>query len=387
MLGLTACLITSTTYIIGKKFSARSFWREVRDADATVVQYVGETMRYLLATPPDRDPVTGADLDRANRVRLIYGNGLRPDVWNRVKDRFGIETVCEFYASTEGNSGAWNKSSNDWSAGAVGRNGAIGNLALYRSVAVVRIDFDTEQPWRDPVTGLCARVLRGEPGELLYRLPADNPRLAFQGYLGNKAATEAKIMRNVLSHGDAWFRTGDSMRWDSEGRWYFSDRLGDTFRWRSENVSTSEVQQVMGSHPAVHETNVYGIRVPHAEGRAGCAAIVFEKQLSAASGDSSASSEPAPLLAPDPDTLASLAKHGIANLPRYAVPLFLRVMRFMEATGNNKQQKVLLRDQGVDADRLARDRVDDRIYWLQGDTYVPFGEDDWRRLQRGEVRL
>ncbi|KAI5281892.1 hypothetical protein KEM54_003076, partial [Ascosphaera aggregata] len=257
VLGFSAALVNGATYIVGRRFSARRFWAEVRETNATIVQYVGETMRFLLATPPEYDPVTKECLDAKSNVRMIYGNGLRPDIWDKVKERFGIETVCEFYASTEGNSGAWNKSSNSFSAGAIGRNGFIGNLALSFSTIIVKIDVDTEELWRDPKTGFCEKVNRGDPGELLYRINAQNPKKSFQGYLNNKAATEKKIMRDVLTKGDAYFRTGDLVRWDNEGRWYFSDRLGDTFRWRSENVSTSEVAHVIGSHPAVHESNVY----------------------------------------------------------------------------------------------------------------------------------
>ncbi|OAX83269.1 hypothetical protein ACJ72_02362 [Emergomyces africanus] len=278
VLGYLSCMVSSTTIIIGRKFSASNFWKEVRDNDATIVQYVGETLRYLLATPPEIDPVTGKNLDTENNVRIIYGNGLRPDVWNRVKERFNVPTVCEFYASTEGNSGSWNKSSNDYTAGAVGKNGALTQFILGRTVAVVELDYETEKPRRDPETGFCKKVAKGEPGELLFALNAENIQSTFQGYFNNNSATESKIMRDVLKKGDAWFRTGDVMRWDAEGRWYFSDRIGDTFRWRSENVSTNEVSEVIGQHPEVLEANVYGVSLPNHDGRAGCAAIVFREQ-------------------------------------------------------------------------------------------------------------
>ncbi|PGH01073.1 hypothetical protein AJ79_08043 [Helicocarpus griseus UAMH5409] len=389
ILGYIACMFSGTTIVIGRKFSASKFWKEVRDNEATVVQYVGETLRYLLATPPEIDPVTGENLDTKNDVRMIYGNGLRPDVWNRVKDRFDVQTVCEFYAATEGNSGSWNKSSNDFTAGAIGKNGAFTRMLLGRSVAVVELDYETEQPWRDSKTGFCKKVGWGEPGELLFALNAENINQTFQGYFNNKKATDGKIMRDVLTKGDAWFRTGDVVRWDAEGRWYFSDRIGDTFRWRSENVSTNEVSEVLGKHTDVLEANVYGVSVPHHDGRAGCAAIVFRDQAAVTpppgSGEKAASE--VPILEPSSVTLNSLAEMASANLPKYAVPLFLRVTREMQSTGNNKQQKHVLRAEGVDLEVLAGKGVDDRLYWFREGRYVPFGKKEWEALKGGQVKL
>ncbi|KAI5285896.1 hypothetical protein KEM52_002228, partial [Ascosphaera acerosa] len=393
VLGFSAALMHGTTYIIGRRFSARRFWAEVRESRATIVQYVGETMRFLLATPPTLDPGTGECLDARHDVRLIYGNGLRPDIWNKVKERFGIETVCEFYASTEGTSGAWNRSSNDFTAGAIGHNGFVANLVLSFSTVVVKVDLDTEEPWRDPRTGFCKKVRRGDPGELLYRINARDVKQSFQGYLNNAAATEKKIMRDVFKRGDAYFRTGDMVRWDREGRWYFSDRLGDTFRWRSENVSTSEVAHVVGAHPAVHEANVYGIRVPHHEGRAGCASLVTEEQIALEESAETAAHRQAdpeyrvPVLRPSQEMLASLAAHASANLPKYAVPLFLRVGRTRESTGTLKQQKVAIRNEGVDLDLMEERKVDDLWFWLRGGKYVEFRKADWADMKGGRVRL
>lgn len=236
ILGFLSCMVSGAAFLVGRRFSASKFWKEARETDATIVQYVGETMRYLLAVPPAIDPVTGEDLDKKHNVRLAFGNGLRPDIWNKVKERFNIPTIGEFYAATEGTSGSWNLSSNDFSAGAVGRNGALANLLLGRRTAIVEVDHETQRPWRDPNTGLCKAVPRGEPGELLYAIDAEDPQALFQGYFKNPKATEEKIIRDVLRKGDAYFRTGDMIRWDKNGLWYFSDRLGDTFRWRSENV-------------------------------------------------------------------------------------------------------------------------------------------------------
>lgn len=377
ILGFINTLKRGATLIIGRKFSAKRFMAEAAENNATVIQYVGETLRYILAAPPRIDPVTGENLDQKHNIRMAMGNGLRPDIWNPFKKRFNIPTIAEFYASTEGHLGAWNISSNDFAAGAVGRNGTIGQFLANRQLAMVEVDWETQEPWRDPKTGLCKKVARGDPGELLLRLDPSDPKASFQGYFKNSEASEKKIMRDVLVKGDAFFRTGDMMRWDNEGRWYFSDRLGDTFRWKSENVSTSEVAEVMGSYPAVHEANVYGVALPNHDGRAGCAALTLTQQIE--SGKTSG-----PALEPSRELLDGLAAHALKSLARYATPLFLRIMPEMPATGNMKQQKTVLRDEGVDPAKIDKD---DRLYWLQGNVYVPFEQKDWDRLNSGQARL
>lgn len=377
ILGFCSCLVVGNTFILGHKFSTRTFWPEVRASNATIIQYVGETCRYLLAAPPQIDPVTGENLDAKNHVRMAFGNGLRPDIWNRFKQRFGIDTIGEFYAATEGTSGAWNLSSNDFSSGAVGRNGAIASALLGSQLAIVELDWETEQPLRVPnpenpkLDNLCRKVPRGEPGELLYKLDPADIRKKFQGYFNNEKASESKIMRDVLVKGDAWFRTGDVMRWDKEGRWWFCDRIGDTFRWKSENVSTSEVSEALGTHPSVHEANVYGVELPNHDGRAGCASVLFDGNVSV-----------------DARLLGSVADHVKGILPRYAVPLFLRVTTEMQATGNNKQQKHVLRIEGVDPERVRGSGSGrDRLFWLKDGTYVEFSAGDWEAMRGGRVKL
>ncbi|RAK92213.1 long-chain fatty acid transporter [Aspergillus costaricaensis CBS 115574] len=376
ILGLMPCLWTGSALIIGRKFSARSFMREAGENDATIVQYVGETMRYLLAVPPAIDPVTGENLDKKHMIRLALGNGLRPDIWNRVKERFNIPTIAEFYASTEGPGGLFNISSNDFTAGAIGRSGFLTSMIIGRSVAIVEVDQETQQPWRDPKSGFCKKVPRGDPGELLYALNPQDPGENFVGYYKNNKATDGKILRDVFRKGDAYYRSGDLIRWDKDGRWYFSDRLGDTFRWKSENVSTSEVAEVLGVHPEVHEANVYGVALPNHDGRAGCAAIVLQQQTR--------SEDQTVVLPPSEESLNSLAAHVVKNLPRFAAPQFLRITAEMQATGNNKQQKHTLRTQGVDPALVP---ASDRMYWLQGNQYVPFESKDWDRLQAGQAKL
>jgi acyl-CoA synthetase (AMP-forming)/AMP-acid ligase II len=369
ILSFCATVLSGSTQALGRKFSTKTFWKDVRDSGATNIQYVGETLRYLLAAPPQIDPVTGESLDKAHNVKAAFGNGLRPDIWNKFKARFGVETIAEFYAATEGTLGTWNVSKNDHSAGAIGRNGWLYRALVGQGIAVVQVDWDKDQPWRDPETGFCKRMPSGEPGEMLFKLPAEDLEARFQGYYNNPKATASKILRDVFAKGDAWFRSGDITNWDSDGRVFFSDRIGDTFRWKSENVSTNEVSYAVGLHPSVREANVYGVELPHHDGRAGCVAIAFDR-------------------APDADVLRSLARHVRDVLPRYAVPLFLRVVDQVgggaQTTGTNKQQKHVLREAGVKPGALQDGSV---LYWLKKGAYVPFREKDWRELEGGRVRL
>ena len=366
LLGFCPCLNIGTTFIIGHKFSNRTFWPEVRASKATVIQYVGETCRYLLAAPPQIDVETGKNIDKSHSVRVAFGNGLRPDVWERFKIRFGIEEIAEFYGATEATSVAWNFSRNSFSTGAIGRAGTLVTAMLGSRTTVVEVDWETETPRRYPERqNFCTRVQRGEPGELLFALDAADIKSSFQGYLGNEKATNSKIMRDVMKKGDAWFRTGDVIRWDKEGRFYFCDRIGDTFRWKSENVSTSEVQEALGDHPAIQDANVYGIELPNHDGRAGCVAVLLHSDV-------------------DERLLNDLAETANQRLPKYAVPLFLRVTNEMQTTGNNKQQKHILRTEGVDPEKVG---VKDQLYWLRGGTYVKFKAQDWEDLQERRVRL
>ena len=363
--------ILGYTLALGHRFSNKTFWPDVHASGATVIQYVGETCRYLLAAPPYLDPVTGENLDKANNVRIAFGNGLRPDVWERFRNRFDIPTIAEFYSATEGPGALWNLSRNTYSSGAIGRGGPLGRFLaklLGRGLAIVKYDFEQDGPWRDPANhSFCVLADLNTPGELLYKLDPADIEENYLGYFDNTKASTSKIMRDVFVEGDAWFRTGDTIRVDDEGRAFFVDRIGDTFRWRSENVSTNEVSEVLGTHPAVSEANVYGVELPHHDGRAGCAAITLHGGVE-----------------PTESLMREIAAHAQRGLPKFAVPVFVRVSRELEATGNNKQQKQGLRLQGVDPQKIGNE---DRMFWLSNGTYEEYLPSHWEGIQKGEVRL
>ncbi len=363
-LAVCPSLGTGSTLVLGHRFSTKTFWHDVRQHNATIIQYVGETLRYLLAAKPEKDPSTGKNLDLANNVRIAFGNGLRPDVWDRFKARFGIDTIAEFYGATEGVSALWNFSSNTFSSGAIGRNGTLSSFILRKQCAVVTVDWTTEMPLRTGKNNFCQQVPTGEPGELLFKVDPADIFSKFQGYFNNKDASQSKVLRDVLVKGDAYVRSGDVVRWDKEGRWWFCDRIGDTFRWKSENVSTAQVSEVLGTHPAILEANVYGVKVPHHDGRAGCAAILFDGDVHEA-------------------LLDGVAEHAKRKLPRFGVPLFLRVVSEHKTTGNNKQQKAVLRSEGVHPGRVG----EERILWLRDGRYVDFGEKEWELLNAGRAKL
>lgn len=348
------------TLVLSPKFSARQYMRQVSETGATGMHYIGEMCRYLVSSPP-------SPYDRAHKLKFAFGNGMRMDVWQRMKDRFNIAAIIEFYGATEGPGAMYIHSANDFTRGAVGHSGLI-TRTFFGNNLLVKHDPLTDEPYRDPKTGLCSKCATGETGELLHPLDAQAVEEKFLGYLGNEKASQSKVLRNVLKKGDAYYRTGDLQRVDADGRWWFMDRIGDTFRWKSENVSTAEVSEAIGDHPAVTEANCYGVQLPNHDGRAGCAALVLRdgQRLDA-------------LLCRE------LAAHARKRLPKYAVPIFLRVMRHVEVTGTHKHQKVALRNAGVDPARTGADEV----FWLRpgAEGYERFGEGEWKRIVSGEAKL
>ncbi|KAK7544409.1 very long-chain acyl-CoA synthetase/fatty acid transporter [Phyllosticta citribraziliensis] len=374
LLALLAVLSSRTTLALAPSFSTTYLLPSLHATRATHLQYVGETLRYLLASPPN------AALDATHRVHTVFGNGLRPDVWARFTERFNIRTVCEFYAATEGPAGLWNRSSGPFTAGAVGYFGALASALAFghgKLQVVARVDSETGTLLRDGANNDNRVALCGvdEPGELLFRLPADDTRATFQGYFGDGRASSAKIVHDVLAPGDAWFRTGDVLRQDGARRWWFVDRLGDTFRWKSENVATLEVAGALAAGrgvDVVSDVVVYGVRVPGAEGRAGCAAL----SLKGAEGKDERWER---------QRLKVLAEHARNCLPKYAVPVFVRVTMALSVTGTNKLQKHVLQKEGIDPEIVARSG--DRIYWLSEGRYERFRKREFDRLMGGGVKL
>jgi len=371
VLGIGPILRAGGAVCISQRFSHKTFWPEVRASKATLIQYVGETCRYLHSAPP-------SPLDKQHHVRAAFGNGLRPDVWESFKTRFGIETIYEFYSATEAPGGLFNKSTNNFSAGAFARIGSLANLLTGVTLAIVRMDPNTSppEPLRHPTTGLCQVCNVDETGELLFKLDAENIEQKFQGYFGNDKATSSKVLRNVKTKGDAYFRSGDLVKKDKEGLFYFIDRIGDTFRWKAENVSTAEVADVLGKHESIEEANIYGVQVPHHDGRAGCAAIVLKSA-------SSASSTPNP----SSTTLKSIAEHVQKNLPGFAVPLWLRITREMHTTGTNKQQKHTFQKDGIDVQAV--EVQGDLLFWMdpKSKTYERFTTAQLKQIEEGGLKL
>jgi fatty-acyl-CoA synthase len=316
------------TLALGKSFSASRFWDEVIASDATAFIYIGEICRYLLNQP-------AKPTDRAHKVRLIAGNGLRPEIWDEFTSRFGIARVCEFYAASEGNTAFINMFNVPKSAG-----------CTPMPAAYVQYDTDTGAPLRG-ADGRVLRVPNGEPGLLLSPVTKLQP---FDGYT-DPSASEKKLVRNAFRDGDCWFNTGDVMSPQGLGHAAFVDRLGDTFRWKGENVATTQVERALGSNKSVEECTVFGVEIPRTGGRAGMAAV---KLRDGADFDGKA-----------------LAETVYSQLPVYAMPLFLRIVDSMEHTTTFKSRKVDLREQAYGAD------IEDSLYVLAGrdEGYVPFYDD------------
>ena len=259
-----ALLVNGGSVVIRPSFSASRFWDDVIASECTLFQYIGELCRYLVNTPSQ-------PRETAHQLRLCCGNGLQPDIWDTFQNRFNIPRILEFYASTEGNVSLYN---------CEGRTGAIGRVPRFLAhsfpVALIRSD-ETGEPQRDG-DGFCMRCETDEAGEAIGKIVggADAPHISqFEGYT-DAGASDTKVLRNVFAAGDVWYRTGDLMRKDAAGFFYFVDRVGDTFRWKGENVSTAQVAQAICTCPGVRQAVVYGVAVPGTDGKAGMAAMVVD---------------------------------------------------------------------------------------------------------------
>jgi acyl-CoA synthetase (AMP-forming)/AMP-acid ligase II len=333
---------TGAALALRRKFSVTSFWDDVRRFGATSFIYIGELCRYLMNQEPSQR-------DREHRVRKIAGNGLRPDIWKQFKARFGIDEVYEFYSASEANIAFVNLLNADCTVGLC--------PAPY---ALVAYDIDRDEPVRTS-DGRFVRVARGEVGLLISKV---NERYAFDGYT-DPAASEKKLMRDVFKPGDCWFNSGDLVRDQGLRHVQFVDRVGDTFRWKGENVSTNEVAEAINSFPQVAESTVYGVQVPNADGRCGMASLVLR-------------------VPPSELQLAELAAHLRTQLPAYAVPRFLRVQTELEVTGTFKQMKGDLRRDGFDPAK-----VKDPMFVLapKRAAYEPLTPELYRAITRNELDL
>jgi fatty-acyl-CoA synthase len=344
VVAIGAPLVNGGSVAIAERFSARRFWVDVERWDCTAFQYIGELCRYLVAAP-------SRPSDKAHKLRLAIGNGLSGEVWRGFLDRFGPLRMLEFYASTEGNV---------WLYNVEGRIGSIGRvppyLAAREPIALARFDADAAAPARG-ADGFCQRSADGEIGEALGRIGAD-PYARFEGY-SQEAETAKKILRDVFEPGDAWMRTGDLMRRDGEGFYAFVDRVGDTFRWKGENVATLEVASALAACPGVGDAIVYGVAVPGADGRAGMALLRPHGSLD----------------------LAAVAR-ALEVLPRYARPLFLRLARTIETTETFKPKRRTYFEQGFDPAG-----IDDPLFVLDGDSYVPLDAHRYEAIQNGTMRF
>jgi fatty-acyl-CoA synthase len=342
-------LSAGASVVLSDKFSASNFWQDIARWDCTLVQYIGELCRYLLKAP-------ASEFEGRHRLRLACGNGLRGDIWEAFQSRFAIPQILEFYAATEGNFSLYNVE---------GKPGAIGRIPPFLAhrfpVAIVRFDAERGIPVRGE-DGLCIPCGRGEAGEALGRIGmASDGGGRFEGYT-DAAETEKKILRDVFTVGDAWFRTGDLMMLDASSYFHFVDRVGDTFRWKGENVATSEVNQAVTDCPGVVDATTYGVEIPGADGRAGMVAVVVD----------------------DGFDLREFQSCLARRLPAYACPVFVRICATLEVTETFKQKKQELIREGFDL-RLVKDSLFFRD--AVSSIYRPINADIYARILEGSTKL
>lgn len=346
--GIGSSLMTGGTVILRRRFSASQFWQEACDEGATAFAYIGELCRYLLNQPAHPK-------ERAHRIRTGFGNGLRPEIWQEFFDRFAIPHLAEFYGSTEGNVSFVNYD---------GKIGAVGRIPRFLAgkfdhVRFVKFDLETEEPLRG-ADGFCIDAEPGEPGEAIGRIGED-ARVRFEGY-NDEDATKKKLLKDVFEEDDLWYRTGDLLSKDEKGYIYFIDRIGDTFRWKGENVSTTEVAKVLAGYDGIETANVYGVAIPGMDGKAGMAAITASGEID----------------------FAALHDYLRAQLPAYAVPVFLRLQREATTTGTFKYRKVELVREAFNPDE-----AEDPIWFAHPEegAYKPLTRDEYDTVIAGGYRF
>ncbi|XP_023713297.2 long-chain fatty acid transport protein 4 isoform X1 [Cryptotermes secundus] len=341
-------LIFGSCVVIRKKFSASAYISDIKKYECTVGQYIGEMCRYILAVPPKPE-------DKQHKLRMIYGNGLKPQIWTQFVERFNIPHVVEFYGATEGNANIVNI---DNKVGAIGFVSRI--LPAVYPISIIRVDPETGDPIRNS-KGLCITCKPGEPGVFIGKINPKIPSRAFLGYVDEKES-QKKIVHDVFSKGDSAFISGDLLVSDEFGYLFFKDRTGDTFRWKGENVSTSEVEAIISNLVDYRDAVVYGVEVGSDEGRAGMAAILDQDGTL---------------------NITALADGVKKALPSYARPLFIRILRKVELTGTFKLKKRDLQREGFDPLK-----IEDKLYYLNpSGMYELLTEEIYVHIITGKIRL
>ncbi|KAK5915592.1 hypothetical protein CesoFtcFv8_001172 [Champsocephalus esox] len=347
LMGLCGAIERGITVVLKRKFSASNFWNDCRKYNVTVIQYIGEIMRYLCNTPK-------RDNDKDHKVRLALGNGLRSDTWEDFLQRYGDICICECYGATEGNVGFVNYCGK---VGAIGKENFLHKMGY--KYALIKYDTEKEEPVKNS-KGFCIEVPKGETGLFVGMI---EKRAPFVGYAKNHQQTEKKKLRDVFVKGDLYFNSGDLLKIDKEGFVFFQDRIGDTFRWKGENVATTEVADHLLMLDFVEEANVYGVKVPGHEGRVGMAAVKLKENM-------------------DFDTKA-VYQHVKNYLPSYARPRFVRLQDAVVVTGTFKQMKVKLGHEGFDPDAIS-----DPLFYLEdNNNYVPMTQQIFNSITDGQIRL
>ncbi|KAL0968672.1 hypothetical protein UPYG_G00270030 [Umbra pygmaea] len=346
LVGLTGAIERGITVVLKRKFSASQFWEDCRKHNVTVIQYIGETMRYLCNTPKKEN-------EKDHKVRIAIGNGVRSDIWTDFLKRFGDIAIRELYAATEGNIGFINYTSK---IGVVGRVNFLHRRMF--PYTLIKFDIEKEEPVRNS-DGLCIEAAKGESGLLVGKITKFSP---FVGYAGNNQQTEKKRLRDVLQKGDLYFNTGDLLRIDEQNFVQFQDRVGDTFRWKGENVATTEVADILTMVDCIEEANVYGVKVEGHEGRIGMAAVKIRegREFDGA------------------NTFSQVTSY----LPAYARPRFIRIQSSFEMTGTFKMKKVSLVEEGFNPAT-----VHDPLYFLSEKTYIPLTEEIYTSINNRKIKL
>ncbi|XP_033840111.1 long-chain fatty acid transport protein 2-like [Periophthalmus magnuspinnatus] len=346
-MGLTGAIDRGLTIVLKRKFSASQFWDDCRKYNITAIQYIGEIMRYLCNSPKK-------DNDKNHKVRVAMGNGIRLETWEEFLQRFGDIRICECYGSTEGNVSFVNYTGK---LGAVGKeNFFIKKLSRYY---FIRYDTEKDEPVRNS-KGFCIEVPRGETGLLVGKIQKESP---FEGYAKNQQQTEKKILKDVFVKGDRYYNTGDLLMMDQHGFVYFQDRTGDTFRWKGENVASTEVTDHLLTVDCIEEASVYGVKVPGHEGRIGMAALKLRDNM-------------------DFDCKAT-HQHVKSFLPSYARPRFIRIQTSLDVTGTYKQTKGKLVEEGFDPAIIK-----EPLFFLDDSKgYIPMTQDIYNSIAEGKLRL